>query len=225
MDTDINKVEENVDQIKEQMDGIKSFVDESRKFIDSLSEIQQNILDNAKEHPHDNEDSVLKFMQTTIKRYNGWKYISLSKYPKNMLGSTTPEDVKEKIHNSFGIIQVHKEQPTIKAGSFRSTTNKVVDVVMITDGGFRPLMMDRKLTLTIGNPDAFKEEITVYDNSMEEINKKIIELALAGKTIDEIATELDTLKSHVEIVLRDFAKASQVKVNDPVNTVDQETTK
>ena len=62
MDTDTNKVEENIDQIKEQMDGIKSFVDESRKFIDSLSEIQQNILDNAKEHPHDNEDSVLKFI-------------------------------------------------------------------------------------------------------------------------------------------------------------------
>lgn len=165
--------------------------------------MKQDALEKAKAQPRDAESMIQKLFKT-IDNFNGYKFISVSHYPA-LPGSAIASEVK-----GLGLIQVHREQPILRNGTYMGNPirDRFIEVVGIDDPeNFCPFMIDRFHNLYKDQPVKFSGDVVVDSEDMAEMNAKIIELYDKGMHIADIAKEVGTLQSHVEIIATRHIKA------------------
>ena len=91
---------------------------------------------------------VLKYLQSKIKSYNGYKFISIS------IRSRKSWDSDEDFENlkDIALVKVHKHTPNQVDGEYVGELgDRIINAFKIIDDGFTGLLMDRKLNLYSGD--------------------------------------------------------------------------
>ena len=93
-------------------------------------------------------DNIGVYLQTILKRYPGWNFISISRPGCMCVGS--PDDEKNKM---LVPIQVHKLLPAMDDnGLYDAGQNVTVQFTEITNPKFEGLIMDRRGKACLGDP-------------------------------------------------------------------------
>lgn len=131
-------------------------------------------------------EPILEYMQTEIKKWNGWSCLSISRpgsgkvIQKEIIENATksfkdkdgnipePKDLP-KWDDTLVPVQIHKELPVLgEDGLYRSYTSRMICFITITNAEFGGLVCDRGNSFCIGDPFALNDAAfpTVQEESI-----------------------------------------------------------